>query len=45
MGKKARENVENRFDINKIADDYLEIYTLLNQKDVKKRMRERSSNW
>jgi len=32
IGKKARENVENRFDINKIADDYLEIYALLNKK-------------
>lgn len=26
MGKKARRDIEERFDINKIADDYLEIY-------------------
>ena len=37
MGKMARKDVEERFNINKIADDYLEIYDELMSKK-KKRM-------
>ena len=33
MGERARKDIEKRFDINKIADDYLEIYKkLINRK-------------
>ena len=36
MGKKAREEIEERFDINKIADDYLKIYEeLINKRREK----------
>ena len=36
MGKKAKRDIEERFDINKIADDYLRIYEeLINTKETK----------